>query len=340
MIRFPAEWEKQSALLIAWPDENGGYGAQLAEVEACYRQIANHVRKRQPLLILHKDPAQRRHIAALLGKPCTGVRFQQAAYDDIWVRDTAPLGIIRDDRLQLLNFRFNGWGGKYSCQADNALNRQLYEQGLFTETPMLDIDMVLEGGSIDSDGQGSLLTTRQCLQNRNRNPGLSKQAIESRLQNLLGVQRIHWLDQESLAGDDTDAHIDTLARFCSPDSIAHTSCDDETDPHYPRLARMAEQLRRLRTSTGQPYQLHALPLPKPIINSQGLRLPANYANFLLINGAVLVPVYDDPADRIALTRLTACFPEREVIAVPCRVLIHQYGNLHCMTMQFPRHRHA
>lgn len=340
MIRFPAEWEKQSALLIAWPNENGDYGTRFTEVEDCYRLLANQVRKRQTLLILHKDPAQRRHIAALLGKPCTGVRFLQAAYNDIWVRDTASLSIIRNERIQLLNFRFNGWGGKYPCHADNALNRQLHGQGLFSETPMLDIDMVLEGGSIDSDGQGSLLTTRQCLLNRNRNPGLGKQAIESRLQYLLGVQRIHWLDQDGLAGDDTDGHIDTLARFCAPGSIAYSSCDDETDPQYPGLARMADQLRRLRTLTGQSCQLHALPLPKPIINSQGLRLPANYANFLLINGAVLVPAYDDPGDRIALTRLAACFPEREVIAVPSRALIHQYGSLHCMTMQFPRYRNV
>ncbi len=338
MIRFPAEWEKQCALWIAWPDDNSGFGAQLADVERSYRLIAAIVSQRQKLLILYKNPAQRRHIEALLDKSCPGIRFLQADYDDIWVRDTAPLSIFRDKQMQLLNFRFNGWGGKYPCQADNALNRRLHNRGVCGDTPLLDVELVLEGGSIDSDGQGTLLTTRQCLLNCNRNPGLTKQAIAARLQRLLGVQKIHWIDQHNLAGDDTDVHIDTLARFCSPESIAYSSCDDENDVHFPGLANMAEQFRSIRTLHGQPYHLHALPLPAAIIDAQGQRLPANYANFLLINGAVLAPVYDDARDETALARLAACFPDREVFAIPCRSLIHQYGGLHCMSMHFPQQR--
>jgi len=340
MIRFPAEWEQQSALLIAWPASNGDFGAQLAEVEQSYCLIANIVSQRQTLLILYKNPAHRRHITALLGSPSSGIRFLQAEYDDVWVRDTAPLSIIRNNRMQLLNFQFNGWGGRYPCQADNALNKQLHDQGLCSDMPMLDVDMVLEGGSIDSDGQGSLLTTRQCLLNHNRNPGLTIQAIAARMQQLLGVRRILWIDQESLAGDDTDAHIDTLVRFCTPDSIAYSSCDDENDLHYSGLACLAEQLHRLRTLRGRPYQLQALPLPEAIVNEQGQRLPANYANFLLINGAVLVPVYGNPGDEIALSRLAVCFPDREVFAIPCRALLHQYGSLHCMSMHFPQNRNC
>jgi agmatine/peptidylarginine deiminase len=181
---------------------------------------------------------------------------------------------------------------------------------------------------------GTLITTRQCLLNPNRNAGLSQQDIEQRLDKYFGARRVLWLDQENLSGDDTDAHIDTLARFCTADTIAYTSSNNPTDKHFNSLKNMAAQLHELRTQSGKPYQLIPLPMPAPIYDEEGQRLPANYANFLVINGAVMVPAYDDPMDDIARQRLAGCFPDREIIATPCRPLVHQYGSLHCMTMQF------
>lgn len=336
MIRFPAEWETQSAVLIAWPHPRGDFGDRLAEVENTYRIIAETVSRYEPLVIVCRDGMHQAHIRHLLkAADKSALIFAQAPVNDIWVRDTAPLCIETEDGYRLVNFQFNGWGNKYPHQHDNALNERLAEQGLFGNTPLQNFTMVLEGGSVESDGQGTLMTTRQCLLNPNRNPELSEGEIAARLQQALGVEHILWVDQEHLDGDDTDAHIDTLARFCSPSSIAYCSCDDEEDKHYTALKNMEAQLQRFKRPDGSTYRLTPLPLPAAFFDEQGQRLPANYANFLIINGAVLVPNYNDPMDAIAMSRLASCFPHREIIAIPCRPLVHQYGSLHCMTMQFP-----
>lgn len=333
MNRLPAEWEKQSAILIAWPDTHGDFGTELAAVEQTYCLIARAVIALQQLVIICKNDAHQAHIRAMIGHlPC---HFVQAPFDDIWVRDTAPLTVASNDGYRLLNFRFNGWGEKYPHAADNALNEHLFRSSFFAGTLSQDVDMVLEGGSIETDGHDTLLTTRQCLLNPNRNPQLSAQQIEQKLRQYFGVKRCLWLDQTNLAGDDTDAHIDTLARFCSPDHIAYTSCTDSHDPHYPGLKNMQTQLQQFTTAADKPYQLTPLPLPAPIYDRHGHRLPANYANFLIINDAVLVPVYDDPMDHIALESIAYCFPDRKVVAIPCLPLVQQYGSLHCMSMQIP-----
>lgn len=333
MTRFPAEWEPQSAVLIAWPHETGDFSGHLDSVEQSYRFIAETISRRQPLLIVCRDDAHRRHIQTLLGDG-PSIAFITAPVNDIWVRDTAFLTVERDGIPVLLNFRFNGWGEKYPHADDDALNHRLLADGFFQRCRSGDVDFILEGGSVESDGQGTVMTTRQCLLNPNRN-NMSQADIEQVLKQELGAQRIVWIDQPNLSGDDTDAHIDTLARFCSADTLAYTSCEDVGEPHYASLKNMEEQLRALRTATGGRYQLVPLPMPKPIFDEEGRRLPANYANFLVINGAVMVPVYGDDNDAIALGRVAACFPGREVIATPCRPIVHQYGSLHCMTMQFP-----
>jgi agmatine/peptidylarginine deiminase len=240
-----------------------------------------------------------------------------------------------DEKPLLLNFRFNGWGNKYPHQYDNALNQRLLGSDIFKHAAHRNIDFILEGGSVESDGINTILTTRQCLLNPNRNDGLSQQDIEQCLEKYFGAKRVLWVDQENLSGDDTDAHIDTLARLCTPDTIAYTSCNNPNDKHFDSLKNMAAQLHELQTQSGRRYQLIPLPMPEPIYDEEGQRLPANYANFLIINGAVLVPAYDDPLDIIAQQRLAVCFPDRQIVAVPCRPLVHQYGSLHCMTMQFP-----
>ena len=336
MIRFPAEWEPQSAVIIAWPHASGDF-TNLSAVEDAYHFIAKTISRFQALIILCKNGEHQEHIQHLLNTT-ENIHFIQTEYNDIWLRDTVFLTVEWQHpkaKLQLLNFRFNGWGNKYPHASDNALNLSLFAHPIFKGSPTATLDLVLEGGSVESDGLGTLMSTKNCLFNPNRNPGLSEQAIASQLLNCLGGKRILWVEQENLAGDDTDAHIDTLARFCDAETIAYSSCEDNEDAHYSSLKNMETQLKSFKTEAGNPYKLVALPLPKPISDEHGQRLPANYANFLIINGAVLVPVYDDANDAVALKRLTECFPNHEIIAVPCRALVHQYGSLHCASMQIP-----
>ncbi len=333
MIRFPAEWEPQSAVLIAWPHHSGDFANRLDSVEKSYAFIALTIAKRQKLLVVCRDQTHLDHVKSLLTHQ--NIIFLIAPVNDIWVRDTVFLTVEDEGKPLLLNFRFNGWGDKYPHHNDDALNYTLLTQPPFSGLPSNDIDFILEGGSVESDGAGTIMTTRQCLLNPNRNIDLSQAEIESALMRHFGANRILWLNQENLAGDDTDAHIDTLARFCPENTIAYTSCDEKDDVHYAGLKNTERQLQTFRTNEDKPYRLIALPMPKPIYDEEGNRLPANYANFLVINRAVMVPVYDDPMDSIALERLATCFPDREIIPTLCRPLVHQYGSLHCMTMQFP-----
>ncbi len=333
MTRLPAEWEPQSAVFIAWPCSDGDF-KNLTAVEQNYSFIAQTISRFQRLIILCRNAKHEQHIRSLL-EPSKAVHYCHAEYKDIWLRDTLFLTVEHTAQARLLNFRFNGWGNKYPHTADNALNQQLLSKNIFSSPQHIDIDFILEGGSIESDGQGTLLTTSNCLLNPNRNPGLNRDDIQRKLQQVFGCTRILWLQQPNLAGDDTDAHIDTLARFCDAETIAYTCCNRPDDPHYQSLQYMELQLKALHTAKNTPYKLIDLPLPSPIFDKDGLPLPANYANFLIINQAVMVPVYDDPNDQIALSKLASCFPGREIIATPCRAIVHQYGSLHCMTMHFP-----
>jgi len=339
MTRFPAEWEKQSAVLIAWPHATGDFSNRLESVEGSYTFIAGTISQHQPLIIICRDENHQRHIEQVLRNASVdfkiNINFIVAQVNDIWVRDTVFLTVEQEGKYELLNFIFNGWGEKYPHEHDNGLNHKLLNAKPFQGVSHSDVDFILEGGSVESDGKETIMTTRQCLLNPNRNKGLTQQDIEAQLLRHFGATRILWIDQPNLTGDDTDAHIDTLARFCTADTIAYTSCDDPQDPHYASLINMETQLQAFRSPTGAPYRLIALPMPKPIYDEEGQQLPANYANFLIINGAVMVPVYDDPQDAVALQRLAGCFPEHRIIATPCRPLVHQYGSLHCMTMQFP-----
>jgi agmatine/peptidylarginine deiminase len=334
MNRFPAEWEKQSAVLIAWPHATGDFSNNLESVEQSYSIIADTITQYQRLIIICRDEQHQKHIENLVSQ-LEDIDFIHAPVNDIWVRDTTFLSIEKGNVISYLNFKFNGWGGKYPHDLDNALNNKLSNVKPFKGKSHHDIDFILEGGSIETDGAGTILTTRQCLLNTNRNNGLSQQDIEQQLQIHLAAKRVLWIDQANLPGDDTDAHIDTLARFCSPTTIAYTSCDDYHDVNYDSLKNMELQLQALRTLEDTPYQLVPLPLPAAIFDEDDQQLPANYANFLIINHAVLVPAYGDANDTIALERLGKVFPDRKIIAIPCRPLVHQYGSLHCMTMQFP-----
>jgi agmatine/peptidylarginine deiminase len=333
------EWAEQSAVLVAWPYFQGDFKPWLNAVEETYDLIALEITRRETVIIICRDNAHQRHIYQRLMARAANpdrVRFAQMPYDDVWVRDTAPLTLATEQGAKLIDFRFNAWGGKYPHENDARLAQRLHATGLLGNTPISQIDLVLEGGSVESDGEGTIMTTSRCLLNPNRNPELTRIQIEDRLKTSLGANRILWLDHGHAEGDDTDAHIDTLARFCSPDTIAYTACGNPEEPLYEEFKAMEDQLRTFTTFSGQPYRLVPLNVPKPIYSEEGDRLPATYANFLIINEAVLVPIYDDPADSEALARLADCFPGREIVGIPCIPLIRQYGSLHCMTMQFPK----
>ena len=205
---------------------------------------------------------------------------------------------------------------------------------MFGETPIEQEDFILEGGAIESDGKGTLLTTSECMLNFNRN-FLSQNETEIHLKYYFGIKRFLWLFNGYLAGDDTDSHIDTLVRFCNENTIAYVKCDDEKDEHFQSLKKMEIELQAFKQVNGKPYNLIALPFPKAIFDEDGQRLPATYANFLIINGAVLVPIYNVPQDESALKILKQVFPERAIIGIDCNALILQHGSLHCVTMQYP-----
>lgn len=337
---LPPEWAPQSGVMLTWPHSGTDWAEQLQAVEEVYCRLAREISTREGLLIVCRDAAHRRQVAARLAA-VPGVRLERIIYaeapsNDTWTRDYGPLTVLDPDGgAHLLDFGFNGWGGKYAAELDNAVTRRLHADGLFGEAALHSLPMILEGGSIEVDGAGALLTTAQCLLAHTRNPGLTQAEIEDELKRLFGVRRVLWLHHGRLAGDDTDGHIDTLARFCSPDTIAYQACDDPDDEHYTPLKAMAEELAGFKRPDGGRYRLLPLPLPAPNFDPQGRRLPAGYANFLIINGAVLVPTYADPMDAVALERLGTAFPGREIVGIDCRALVHQNGSLHCVTMQLP-----
>ena len=335
---LPAEWAPQSGVMLTWPHDDSDWAPLLNEADTVFAAIGTAVTRFQRLLVVCRDKAHRGHVTRRLaenGADPARVTAAIAPSDDTWARDHGPVTVLEDRRPLLLDFIFNGWGGKYPAARDTRITARLHAQAVFGETPLEPVDLVLEGGSIESDGLGTLLTTSGCLLTPTRNPHLDRTATERALKASLGVERVLWLEHGRLEGDDTDGHVDTLARLCSPDTIAYVTCTDRGDAHHGPLKAMEAELRALRTADGRPYRLIPLPLPAPIHETDGRRLPATHANFLIINGAVLVPTYDDPADRVALERLAGVFPGREIIGVDCRTLIRQYGSLHCVTMQLP-----
>ena len=335
--RLVPETAPQSGILLTWPHLHSAWVDSLEAVTSVYLEIARAIVAHEQLLVVCYDPnhaGEVRQSCAGAGIPLDAIRFFPTQTNDTWIRDYGPLTVSDGSGLRLLDFAFDGWGQKYPAALDNEVTRKLESAGVFS-TACRHFRVVLEGGSIDTDGQGSLLTTSNCLITNNRNPGYDKAAFEQLFAEELGIQRVLWLDHGELEGDDTDAHIDMLARFCSPHTIVYAQCTDRRDSHYAGLNAMEKQLGTFTTLEGRPYELLPLPLPAPVLSADGERLPASYANFLIINSAVLVPVYDDPADTIALERITGAFPERRVIAINCLPLIHQYGSLHCATMQLP-----
>jgi agmatine/peptidylarginine deiminase len=332
------EFAPQSGVILTWPHAGTDWLSRLDEIESLYVEIAGAITRYEYLLIICYDSRHQEHVHRQLelgSVELDGIRFAITRTDDTWVRDYGPISVSRHGRLELHDFTFDGWGGKYPADQDNQVSRSLFDRGHFRRSVYRPQRLVLEGGSIDSDGCGTLLTTTRCLLESGRNPGYDRARLEVWLGEKLGIERILWLEHGELAGDDTDAHVDMLARFCSPGTIAYSSCNDPDDEHYASLAAMEQQLLTFRNREGLPYKLTPLPLPRAVRDEHGRRLPASYANFLIINGAVLVPVYDDPADTVVLTSLASCFPGRHIEPLNCLRLIQQNGSLHCATMQLP-----
>lgn len=326
--------------MMTWPRRDGDFAAHYEAVEQNFTAIAVAIARFESLHInVAEDAGALRARLVSAGVPGERLQVFQVPNDDVWARDHGPITIIRDGHLVHLDFIFNGWGEKFPAERDNALTGRLAGMGAL-HAAVEPVDFVLEGGALEVDGEGTLLTTERCLLAKTRNPRLSKTEIEDLLKLKFGLQRVLWLRHGDLIGDDTDGHVDTIARFCDAHTIAYQACEDRSDPHYADLAALAEELAALRDHRGRPYKRVPLPLPAAIFDADsGRRLPAGYANFLIVNGAVLVPVYGDALDREALHRLRPCFPKREVIGIDCRALIQQYGGLHCVTMQLPQAPH-
>ena len=340
---LPAEWHPQAFVQLTWPHKGTDWAPLLDEVVQCYVEMAREIARKEPLLVVARETgtaAEQLHTGHVNMQNVTLFRCDT---NDTWARDHGFISCLDGGQRHLMDFQFNGWGMKFAANLDNQINRRLAEAKAIGGVYCPQLDFVLEGGSIESDGEGTLLTTSSCLLAPNRNDQLRKADIERRLCQTLGARRVLWLDHSWLAGDDTDGHVDTVARLCNAETIAYVQCTDPADEHYTELSAMEAELRQLRTPDGRPYRLVPLPMPAAIYDEtdvgadgQPQRLPATYANFLIVNGAVLMPTYRQPAnDTLAMTRLQGAFPDREVVGIDCTVLIRQHGSLHCCTMQYP-----
>lgn len=331
---LPAEWFPQSAVQLTWPHAGTDWAPILKEVIPCFVSIAQEIMKREKLVVVCPDASEVKEQLGAFDEE--RVRFVELPTNDTWARDHGGISVFDPLGPMVYDFVFNGWGMKFAANKDNLITRNLYQSGVFAEEIQL-VNMapfVLEGGSIESDGRGTLMATAECLLSVNRNEYLQREEIEHYLKDVFGVKRILWIENGYLAGDDTDSHVDTLARFCSEDTIVYVKCEDESDEHYDELRAMEEEIKAFRQENGEPYRLVPLPMADEVV-WEGERLPATYANFLIINGAVLLPFYNSPKDELARNALQAVFPDREVIGVNCLPLIKQHGSLHCVTMQYP-----
>lgn len=334
-ISFPAEWFPQSGVQVTWPHRGTDWNDILEEVTQCYISFSREILKREKLLVVCRNATE---VSSYFTRDeQENLLLTEIESNDTWARDHGGIAVFEGSKPVLVDFGFNAWGLKFAAYHDNLITSRLYDKSVFGSEVIYRnrLDFILEGGSIESDGKGTILTTTRCLLSRNRNDTLNQVQIEEQLKESLGANRVLWLHHGYLEGDDTDSHIDTLARFCDEHTIAYVKCDDKEDVHFEELQAMEEELKAFTTPAGNPYRLIALPMADALYH-EGNRLPATYANFLIINGAVLLPFYDSPKDEEAKQQLQLAFPDREIIGVDCRPLVKQHGSLHCVTMQYPR----
>lgn len=323
--RLPAEWEPQEGVQLTWPHAGTDWAPILNDIIVVYHSMAREIARRERLIVVAPEDAARDCVKII------------CPTNDTWARDHGFISLVDDNgHRRLLDYKFNGWGEKFEASLDNAINRRLYDLGEIAGEYSDNLDFVLEGGSIESDGRGTIFTTSQCLLAPHRNQPMTKAEIEERLRRDLCAERVLWIDYGNLIGDDTDGHIDTIVRVCPDDTLLYMGCDNPEDEQYEDLRKMEAQLQSFRTLEGKPYRLMKLPMPHPIYDGED-RLPATYANFLIINDAVLCPTYNQPdIDSEALRIIAKAFPDREIIGIDCCPVIRQHGSLHCCTMQFPK----
>ena len=335
---LPAEWDVQSGVQMTWPHAATDWLPYLEDITHTCVEMARAIVRHEPLLIVVPDPEP---VKALLYDEIDAqwhsrLRFFACPTNDPWARDHAVLTLVSPDgRVLPLDFKFNGWGKKFPSALDNQINSRLAAAGIFSVAPENHTDFVLEGGSIESDGHGTIFTTTQCLLASNRNLPCEKASIVAQLTVSLRANNIIWLDHGKLIGDDTDGHIDTIVRTAPNDTLLYIGCDDADDEQFDDFRALEQQLRSLRKADGKPYRLLRLPMPNAIFDGSE-RLPATYANFLIINGAVLCPTYRQPRkDAEAMETIAQAYPDREIIGIDSCTIIRQHGSIHCMTMQFP-----
>lgn len=338
-ITLPAEWAEQDAIMLTWPHAYSDWADSLEQVTTCFRNLASEILKRENLIVVCRNPESIKfQLADAIKSSNYKLITYQVSSNDTWARDHSGITIIKNGKLEVLDFTFNGWGLKFAADKDNCINRNLKKLNAFKDDVQLinKKSFVLEGGAIESDGKGTILTTTECLLSPNRNSSLTKDEIDKYLKDTFGAKQILWLNHGYLAGDDTDSHIDTLARLCNENTIAYVTCEDKNDEHYESLKKMEEQLKTFRTLDNKPYNLIPLPMA-PVLMDNMDRLPSTYANFLIMNKAVLVPTYgDEILDNKAIETLKGIFPSKEIIGIDCSILVTQHGSLHCVTMQFPK----
>ena len=334
---MPAEWHRLQMVQLTWPHEGTDWNYMLPEVEECYMELAKAISSRVQLLVVAPDTEKVRATLEKCGAKMNNIILFQCDTNDTWARDHAFITILGDNVPHYVDFCFNGWGRKFEASLDNAINGKLYDAGIVKGEYEDCTSFVLEGGSIESDGKGTILTTSQCLLAPHRNQPMGKEDLEKCLKKMLHAERILWLNHGNLIGDDTDGHVDTVARLAPNDTIVYMQCTDENDAQYEDLKAMEDEIASLRTAEDKPYRMIALPSPAPIYDEDGERLPATYANFLIMNNCVLYPTYSqEENDRDAAVALSKAFPTHEIVGIDCRALIKQHGSLHCVTMQYPR----
>ncbi|MCU4674921.1 agmatine deiminase family protein [Catenovulum sp. 2E275] len=334
---LPAEWYPQDAVMLTWPHAQTDWQAILPQVEPIYVELVKTISQFQSLVLVCDNEALKQHIKALLAAQqidANRIFWVITPTNDTWARDHGPVSLVKGKQVQALDFTFNGWGNKFEASLDNKINQALFNQLNIKDQHT--INLVLEGGGIESDGNGCLMATTECLLNPNRNPDFSQAELETLLLTRFGLQKILWLEHGALDGDDTDAHIDTLARFAPDNCIVYQACTDQNDSHFASLNAMKTQLQTFTNLDNQAFKLVELPWPDAQFSAEGDRLPATYANFLVINQAVLVPIYGVKQDQIALEQMQVAFPQHQIIGINCRPIIEQYGSLHCITMQLPQ----
>lgn len=335
---MPAEWEPHAATWLAWPHNLNTWPGKFAPVPAIYVAMVRALARHEQVNICVNDAAmaeQVHHVLAAAEVNLTRVALVQIPTNDTWARDHGPIFLTRQHgdqkELAITDWIFNSWGQKYGpWDLDDVVPQQIAAR---LQVPMFTPGIVMEGGSIDVNGQGTLLTTEACLLNPNRNPSLAKSEIEMYVREYFGVQKIVWLG-DGIVGDDTDGHIDDLARFVDPTTVVCVVEDDPADVNYPLLQDNWQRLQGLTDQDGRPLRIIALPMPSPV-EYDGNRLPASYANFYLANGIVLVPTYNCRNDQRALAILQDLFPSRQVVGIPCTDLVWGLGAIHCVTQQQP-----